>query len=95
MERSLDATKDAALIRSIENQADMQMALEGLNNTNLNLQSDKIYSNELARMGGFSSSVVVDRMDVNKEILNTNKKSNEYLNTINSSIKNIHDDLNF
>ena len=86
---------DAKYVKAAENMADIQMALNGLNNNNMKLQSDQVYANELARMGGFSSSIVVDRMDINKEILNTNRSSNQYLNNINTGIQNIHNDLTF
>ena len=71
------------------------MALNNLNSAKMNLQGDKVQANELARMGGFSSSIVVDRMDVNKEALRVARQSNGYLNTINTGIQQIHQDLNF
>lgn len=95
LERPLDSQKDKGLLDSIENYADVQMALNGLNEAKMNLQSDKVQANSLARMGGFSSSIVVDRMDVNKEALKVAKKSSDYLNTINTGIQQIHKDLNF
>ena len=95
LERPLDTQKDKDLLNSIENYADIQMALNGLNEAKMNLQGDKVQANELARMGGFSSSIVVDRMDVNKEALRVAKRSSDYLNTINTGIQQIHDDLNF
>lgn len=90
--RKLDETKDANLIKAAEDWADIQMALKGLDNQ-IKPQSDQVYSNELARMGGFSSSIVVDRMDVNRQILNANRKSNDYLNTINTGIQDINKNL--
>ena len=85
--------KDQAFRDSIEAAADIQMALKGINNTTTRpqIQSDQVYSNELARMGGFSSSIVVDRMDINKEILNVNKQANNNLNTIANSVQKIYD----
>ena len=83
--------KDQALRESIEAGADVQMALKNINTTKQQLQNDQVYSNELARMGGFSSSIVVDRMDINKEILNVNKQANNNLNTIANSVQKIYD----
>ena len=85
--------KDQAFRDSIEAAADIQMALKGINPTTNRpqIQSDQVYSNELARMGGFSSSIVVDRMDINKEILNVNKQANNNLNTIANSVQKIYD----
>lgn len=83
--------KDQALRNSIEAGADIQMALKGIDMQKPNVQNDQVYSNELARMGGFSSSIVVDRMDVSKQILDVNKKANDNLNTIASSVQKIYD----
>lgn len=84
---------DQNYLKAAESMTDIQMAMKGLNETQPQLQSDKVYSNELARMGGFSSSIVVDRMDINKELLNTNKSSNQYLNTINTGIQEVNKNL--
>lgn len=83
--------KDQALRNSIEAGADIQMALKGIEMQKPNVQNDQVFSNELARMGGFSSSIVVDRMDVSKQILDVNKKANDNLNTIASSVQKIYD----
>lgn len=83
--------KDQALRNSIEAGADIQMALKGIDMQKPNVQNDQVFSNELARMGGFSSSIVVDRMDVSKQILDVNKKANDNLNTIASSVQKIYD----
>ena len=83
--------KDQALRNSIEAGADIQMALKGIEIQKPNVQNDQVFSNELARMGGFSSSIVVDRMDVSKQILDVNKKANDNLNTIASSVQKIYD----
>lgn len=83
--------KDQALRESIEAGADIQMALKGINTQKPSLQNDQVFSNELARMGGFSSSIVVDRMDISKEILNANKQANNSLNTIANSVQKIYD----
>lgn len=84
---------DQNYLKAAESMTDIQMAMKGLNEAQPQLQADKVYSNELARMGGFSSSIVVDRMDINKEILNTNKSSNQYLNTINTGIQEVNKNL--
>lgn len=77
-----------------ERMTDIQMASNALDQTNtVSPQSDKVYTNWLAQMGGFSSSVVVDRMDINKQILNTNKSSNQYLNNINNGIQEVRKNL--
>ena len=77
-----------------ERMTDIQMASNALDQTNtVSPQSDKVYTNWLAQMGGFSSSVVVDRMDINKQILNTNKSSNQYLNNINEGIQEVRKNL--
>lgn len=77
-----------------ERMTDIQMASNALDQTNtVSPQSDKVYTNWLAQMGGFSSSVVVDRMDINKQILNTNKSSNQYLNNINNGIQDVRKNL--
>lgn len=83
--------KDQAIREQIAAGADIQMALKGLNTDKPQLQNDQVYSNELARMGGFSSSIVVDRMDINKELLNVNKQANNNLNTIANSVQKIYD----
>lgn len=77
-----------------ERMTDIQMASNALDQTTtVSPQSDKVYTNWLAQMGGFSSSVVVDRMDINKQILNTNKSSNQYLNNINEGIQDVRKNL--
>lgn len=73
--------------RGIERQVDLQMKLDQLSNMNgINIDRPNIISNELARKGGFASSVVVERNNVNKQILNAAQQQVSLQNTIKNEI---------
>lgn len=79
---------NAAQVKGIERQVDLQMKLEELSNMNsINVDSPNIITNELARKGGFASSVVVERNNVNKQILNASQQQVSIQNAIKSEIQ--------
>ena len=56
-------------------------------NQKLNFQTNGVISNDIARKGGWASSVVVDRaQDINKQILNVQKSQVEFLAKLNETM---------
>lgn len=74
-EEQLDALKSYVDVMSMQDQLKA--------NQKLNFETNGVISNDLARKGGWASSVVVDRaQDINKEILNTQRTQVEVLSQL-------------
>lgn len=73
--------------KGIERQVDLQMKLDQLSKMgNIGIDRPEIISNELARKGGFASSVVVERNNINKNILSAEQQQVNLQNAIKSEI---------
>lgn len=61
-------------------------------NEKLNIQSNGVISNDIARKGGWASSVVVDRaQDINKQILDVQKSQVDLMSKLNETMKTSND----
>ena len=61
-------------------------------NQKLNIQSNGVISNDIARKGGWASSVVVDRaQDINKQILDVQKSQVDLMSKLNETMKTSND----
>ena len=73
--------------KGIERQVDLQMKLDQLSKMgNINAGRPEIITNELARKGGFASSVVIERNNINKNILTAAQQQVNLQNAIKSEI---------
>lgn len=77
----------AAQVKGITRQVEMQMKLDQLSQMNVSgIEKPNIISNELAKKGGFASSVVVERNNVNKQILSAEQQQVNLQNAIKNEI---------
>lgn len=77
----------AEQVKGITRQVEMQMKLDQLSQMNVSgIEKPNIISNELARKGGFASSVVVERNNVNKQILSAEQQQITLQNAIKNEI---------
>ncbi len=87
-----EKAKGAALtedeLDSLKNYIDVQQLIQDATNApNVSLQTTGVITNQLAKKGGFASSVVTDRaQDINKQILNQQRKQTDITTKIKDAI---------
>ena len=82
--------EELAALKSYVDVMSMQEQLNG--NLKLNLDRNPVISNDLARKGGWASSVVVDHaQDINRDILNVEKTQVDLMNKLNDTMKKSND----
>lgn len=83
-EEQIEALKSYVDVMSLQDQFKANQKLE--------LQTNGVITNDLARKGGWASSVVVDRaQDINKEILNVQKSQVSLMQKINDTMSKSND----
>ena len=83
-EEELEALKSYVEVMSLQDQFKANQKLE--------LQTNGVITNDLARKGGWASSVVVDRaQDINKEILNVQRSQVSLMQKINETMSKSND----
>lgn len=83
-EEEIEALKSYVDVMSLQDQFKANQKLE--------LQTNGVITNDLARKGGWASSVVVDRaQDINKEILNVQKSQVSLMQKINDTMSKSND----
>lgn len=83
-EEQLDALKSYVNVMTMQDQLK--------SNQQLSFQTNGVITNDLARKGGWASSVVVDRsVDINRQILNAQQSQLELMNKLNETMKTSND----